>query len=111
MRLGLQLSLAGPDFFIDVDLIREAEALGFDSVWTGEAYGSDSVTPITWVLANTSCIKAGTAIMQMPGRTPAMAAMTATTAMADSFVVAVAVAAPGKTLRVPLYQQIIKTPF
>ncbi|GIS65834.1 MAG: hypothetical protein CM1200mP4_1820 [Rhodospirillaceae bacterium] len=43
MRLGLQLSLAGPDFSIDVDLIREAEALGFDSVWTGEAYGSDSV--------------------------------------------------------------------
>ena len=46
-------------------------------VVNGDAYGSDSVTPITWVLANTSCIKAGTAIMQMPGRTPAMAAMTA----------------------------------
>ena len=84
MRLGLQLSLAGPDFSIDVDLIREAEALGFDSVWTGEAYGSDSVTPITWVLANTSRIKAGTAIMQMPGRTPAMAAMTAITLQALS---------------------------
>ena len=84
MRLGLQLSLAGPDFSIDVGLIREAEALGFDSVWTGEAYGSDSVTPITWVLANTSRIKAGTAIMQMPGRTPAMAAMTAITLQALS---------------------------
>lgn len=84
MRLGLQLSLAGPDFSIDVDLIREAESLGFDSVWTGEAYGSDSVTPITWVLANTSRIKAGTAIMQMPGRTPAMAAMTAITLQALS---------------------------
>ena len=56
MRLGLQLSLAGPDFSIDMNLIREAEALGFDSIWTGEAYGSDAVTPITWVLANTNRI-------------------------------------------------------
>ena len=81
MRLGLQLSLAGPNFAIDMDLVREAETLGFDSVWTGEAYGSDSVTPITWVLAQTARIKAGTAIMQMPGRTPAIAAMTAMTSM------------------------------
>ena len=51
MRLGLQLSLAGPNFAIDMDLVREAETLGFDSVWTGEAHGSDSVTPIAWVLA------------------------------------------------------------
>ena len=84
MRLGLQLSLAGPKFAIDMDLVREAEALGFDSVWTGEAYGSDSVTPIAWVLAHTSRIKAGTAIMQIPGRTPAMAAMTAMTLQALS---------------------------
>jgi len=79
MRLGLQLSLAGPDFAIDMDLIHEAETLGYDSVWTGEAYGSDCVTPIAWILAKTSRIKAGTAIMQMPGRTPAIAAMTAIT--------------------------------
>ena len=84
MRLGLQLSLAGPDFAIDMDLVREAETLGFDSVWTGEAYGSDSVTPIAWVLAHTTRIKAGTAIMQMPSRTPAMAAMTAMTLQALS---------------------------
>jgi len=84
MRLGLQLSLAGPKFAIDMDLVREAEALGFDSVWTGEAYGSDSVTPITWVLSQTTRIKAGTAIMQMAGRTPAMAAMTAMTLQALS---------------------------
>ena len=84
MRLGLQLGLAGPDFSIDMNLIHEAEALGFDSVWTGEAYGSDAITPITWVLANTNRIKAGTAIMQMPGRTPAMAAMTAITLQALS---------------------------
>ena len=84
MRLGLQLSLAGPNFAIDMDLVREAETLGFDSVWTGEAYGSDSVTPITCVLAQTARIKAGTAIMQMPGRTPAMTAMTAMTLQALS---------------------------
>ena len=84
MRLGLQLSLAGPDFAIDMELIREAEALGYDSVWTGEAYGSDCVTPITWILANTSRMKAGTAIMQMPGRTPAITAMTAITLQALS---------------------------
>ncbi len=84
MRLGLQLSLAGPEFAVDMDLVREAEALGFDSVWTGEAYGSDSVTPIAWVLSQTSRIKAGTAIMQMAGRTPAMAAMTAMTLQALS---------------------------
>ena len=84
MRLGLQLSLAGPKFAINMELVREAEALGFDSVWTGEAYGSDSVTPITWVLSQTTRIKAGTAIMQMAGRTPAMAAMTAMTLQALS---------------------------
>ncbi|SVD21077.1 uncharacterized protein METZ01_LOCUS373931, partial [marine metagenome] len=84
MRLGLQLSLAGPDFAIDMDLVRETETLGFDSVWAGEAYGSDSVTPITWVLSQTTRIKAGTAIMQMAGRTPAMAAMTAMTLQALS---------------------------
>src|ERR1043165_606991 len=77
MKLGLQLGRA--DF--DVSLIQalEAEQLGFDSVWTSEAYGSDAVTPAAWVLARTTKIKAGTAIMQMPARTPAMAAMTAMT--------------------------------
>jgi F420-dependent oxidoreductase-like protein len=48
-------------------------------VWTSEAYGSDAVTPAAWILANTSRIRVGTAIMQMPARTPAMAAMTAMT--------------------------------
>jgi F420-dependent oxidoreductase-like protein len=64
---------------IDLDRIRRAEALGYDSVWTAEAYGNDAVSTATWVLAHTTKIKVGTAIMQMPARTPAMTAMTAMT--------------------------------
>ncbi|MBV9825274.1 MAG: LLM class F420-dependent oxidoreductase [Alphaproteobacteria bacterium] len=67
-----------------MDLIWEAERLGFDAVWAGEAYGTDAVSPIAWVLARTSRIKAGTSIMQMPARTPACAAMTAMTLQALS---------------------------
>jgi F420-dependent oxidoreductase-like protein len=74
MKLGLLLkSSEGPD----MDLVLEAERLGYESVWTGESYGSDVVTPIAWVLARTTRIKGGTGIMQMPARTPACAAMTA----------------------------------
>jgi len=62
-----------------VDLILEAERLGFDSVWTAEAYGSDAITPLAWVGAQTTRIRLGTAIMQIPARTPAMCAMTAMT--------------------------------
>jgi len=69
---------------IEMDLIWEAERLGFDAVWAGEAYGTDAVSPIAWVLARTSRIKAGTSIMQMPARTPACAAMTAMTLQALS---------------------------
>ena len=60
-----------------MNLVLEAERLGFDSAWTGEAYGGDAVTPIAWMLARTTKIKGGTGIMQMPARTPACAAMTA----------------------------------
>jgi len=60
-----------------MDLILHAERLGFDSTWTAEAYGNDAVTTATWIGARTERIKVGTAIMQMPGRTPAMTAMTA----------------------------------
>ena len=62
----------------------EAERLGFEAVWAGEAYGTDAVSPVAWVLARTSRIKAGTSIMQMPARTPACAAMTAMTLQALS---------------------------
>src|SRR5438093_7267001 len=60
-------------------LVREAEALGFDSVWSAEAYGSDAVTTVSWVAAQTERIGVGTAIMQIPARTPAATAMTAIT--------------------------------
>jgi F420-dependent oxidoreductase-like protein len=62
-----------------MDLILHAEQLGFDSVWTAEAYGSDAIVPLAWIGAQTERIKLGTAIMQIPGRTPAMCAMTAMT--------------------------------
>jgi F420-dependent oxidoreductase-like protein len=67
-----------------MDLIFEAENLGFHSVWTAEAWGSDAVSPAAWILALTQKINVGTAIMQMPARTPAMAAMTAMTLYALS---------------------------
>ena len=77
MKLGFLLGYAGKHINIPMDLIKQAESMGFDSVWTAEAYGNDAVTAATWVLAQTEKIRVGTAIMQMPARTPAMAAMTA----------------------------------
>lgn len=79
MRLGLMLGYSGAKISIDMELIREAEALGYHSVWTAEAWGSDAVTPLAWIGAQTSALKLGTAIMQIPARTPAMTAMTAMT--------------------------------
>ncbi len=79
MRLGLNLGYWGSGAQDGVGLAQEAERLGFDSVWVAEAYGSDALTPLTWVAAQTSTIKVGTAIMQMPARTPAMTAMSAAT--------------------------------
>jgi F420-dependent oxidoreductase-like protein len=77
MKLGFLLGYSGKQIHIPLDLIKQAESMGYDSVWTAEAYGNDAVTAASWVLANTDKIKAGTAIMQMPARTPAMCAMTA----------------------------------
>jgi F420-dependent oxidoreductase-like protein len=79
MRLGLITGYSGSHINVDIELIREAESLGFDSVWTAEAYGSDAVSPLAWIGAQTSKIKLGTAIMQLPGRSPANTAMTAMT--------------------------------
>lgn len=79
MKLGLTTGYSGPSMSLNMDLILEAERLGFDSVWTAEAYGSDAVTPAAWIAARTTTIKIGTAIMQMPARTPAATAMTAMT--------------------------------
>ena len=79
MRLGMTAGYSGAAMGVNLPLILEAEKLGFDSVWTAEAYGSDAITPLAWIGAGTKKIKLGTAIMQMPARTPAMAAMTAMT--------------------------------
>jgi len=59
--------------------VREAERLGYDSVWTAEAYGSDAATILGWLAGATERIKLGSAIFQMPGRSPALTAMTAAT--------------------------------
>jgi F420-dependent oxidoreductase-like protein len=78
--------------------IMEAERLGFDSVWTSEAYGSDAVSTAAWILACTSQIKVGTAIMQMAARTPTCAAMTAMTLDAMSggrFLLGIGPSGPG----------------
>ena len=79
MELGLLAGAFGSQMKIPIDRIRQAESAGFTSVWTAEAYGSDAVTPAAWILAQTEKIKVGTAIMQMPARSPAMTAMTAMT--------------------------------
>ena len=74
--LGYWPSLPPPD---PIDLVLEAESLGYDSVWTAEAYGSDCFSPLCWIGARTSTIKLGTGIMQISARSPACAAMTAAT--------------------------------
>ncbi len=79
MKLGLVVGYSGAHVKLPMDLVHTAEAAGFDSVWSAEAWGSDAVTPVAWILAQTTRIKAGTAIMQMAARTPAMTAMTAMT--------------------------------
>jgi F420-dependent oxidoreductase-like protein len=79
MKLGLMVGYSGAQVALDLPLIKEAEALGYDSVWTAEAWGSDAVSPLAWIGAQTTTIKLGTAIMQLPGRSPANTAMTAMT--------------------------------
>ncbi len=79
MRLGLVTGYSGPKMNETMDVILEAERLGFDSVWTGEAWGSDVVSFLAFVGARTSTIKLGAGILQMQARTPAMTAMTAMT--------------------------------
>ena len=66
MKLGIVAGYSPATMSIPMDLIHEAERLGYDSVWTAEAYGSDAVSPAAWILAQTDKIRVGTAIMQMP---------------------------------------------
>jgi F420-dependent oxidoreductase-like protein len=81
MKLGLNLGYASPGTNPAelVPLVQEAERLGYDSVWAAEAWGTDAVSVLAWMAASTSRIKIGSAIMQIPGRTPANTAMTAAT--------------------------------
>ena len=81
MRLGLHVGYWGLGLSPEqqLDIVREAESAGFHSVWAAEAYGSDTATVLAWLAANTSSIRIGSAIFQIPGRTPAMTAMTAAT--------------------------------
>src|SRR3954466_14698629 len=79
MRLGLTAGYSGAEVSQHLDLILEAERLGFDSVWTTESYGADAVVPLAWIGAKTQRIRLGSGILQMPARTPALAAMTAMT--------------------------------
>src|SRR5262245_17678601 len=84
MRLGMLLRYHGTPNDLAMAEVLEAERLGYDSVWSGEAYGTDAVTPTAWILARTTRIKAGVGIMQMSARTPACTAMTALTLQALS---------------------------
>ena len=81
MRLGLMLGYWGLGLTAEDQraLVLEAESAGFDSVWTAEAYGSDAATILGWLAGQTERIRLGSAIFQMPGRSPALTAMTAAT--------------------------------
>ena len=79
MRLGLNTGYYGATIQLPMALIREADRLGYYAVWTAEAYGSDAVSPLAWIGAQTGQIHLGTAILQMAARSPAMTAMTAMT--------------------------------
>src|ERR671935_1706931 len=81
MKLGVNVAYWGLGLTAEQQLaiVQEAETLGYDSVWAAEAYGSDAATVLAWLAAGTQRIKLGSAIFQMPGRSPAMTAMTAAT--------------------------------
>ncbi|HEV2771492.1 MAG TPA: LLM class F420-dependent oxidoreductase [Thermoleophilaceae bacterium] len=81
MRLGLHVGYwgLGLEASDQLQLVREAEELGFDSVWAAEAYGSDAATVLSWLASQTERIRVGSAIFQIPARSPAMCAMTAAT--------------------------------
>src|ERR1700734_2534809 len=81
MKLGVHIGYWGLGLSSQDQLrvVQEAERLGYDSVWTAEAYGSDAATVLAWLAAGTDTIKLGSGIFQMPARSAAMTAMTAAT--------------------------------
>lgn len=80
MKLGLRLGYwgAGPDPDV-AERVAAAESLGFDSIWTAEAYGSDALTPLAWLGARTERVRLGTSVVQLSARTPTATAMAALT--------------------------------
>src|SRR5499425_1011408 len=98
MKLGLSIGYSRAHLDIPVKLVQRAEELGYDSVWTAEAYGSDAVTPLAYLAALTKRIRLGTGIMQLAARTPANAAVAAGTvdAMAGGgrFIAGIGVSGP-----------------
>ncbi|MFL2646859.1 MAG: LLM class F420-dependent oxidoreductase [Dehalococcoidia bacterium] len=79
MKLGLSIGYSGADLSLPMEMIHEAENLGYDSVWTAEAYGSDALSPLAFIAASTKRIRLGTGIVQLSARTPAATAMAAQT--------------------------------
>ncbi len=81
MKLGVHIGYwgLGLDSADQLSIVQEAERAGYDSVWTAEAYGSDAATVLAWLAGQTSTIRLGSGVLQMPGRSPAMTAMTAAT--------------------------------
>ena len=81
MKLGVHIGYWGLGLTSEdqLEIVQEAERLGYDSVWAAEAYGSDTATVLGWLAGKTSTIRLGSGIFQMPGRSAAMTAMTAAT--------------------------------
>jgi len=79
MKLGFGIGYSGAEMAIPMDMIQLAERLGYDSIWTAEAYGSDAFSPLAYIAAKTERIRLGTGIIQLAARTPAAAAMAAQT--------------------------------
>ncbi|MCH9675117.1 MAG: LLM class F420-dependent oxidoreductase [Gammaproteobacteria bacterium] len=98
MKLSLMLGYSGATFSLPVERIQRAEALGYHTVWTAEAYGTDAITPLAYLASVTQTIRLGTAIMQLAARSPANAAMSAATidalAGGDRFVAGLGVSGP-----------------
>jgi F420-dependent oxidoreductase-like protein len=79
VKLATAIGYSGANMTMPIQHILDVERMGYDSIWTAEAYGSDAITPLAYIAALTTKIKLGTGIMQIPGRTPAMCAMQAST--------------------------------
>ena len=98
MKLGISLGFGGKEFKLPVEQVLRAEALGYDSVWSAETYGSDAMSPLAYLAAVTKKIRLGTGIAQLAARTPANLAMTAQTidalAGGDRMIIGLGVSGP-----------------